>query len=286
MCKEWEQNRPQVDEILRSCGGADWGTCALDGIPLSPEAREKVEALCPDAKGVFCLAFPYYAGNKPGNLSLYARGEDYHQAIARRLETACAALSALFPGRRFLPGVDNSPLPEREIARQAGLGIIGRNGLVILPPYGSWIFLGTILTDLPLPSAAEPSSGCMNCGACVRACPGGALREQPFDEGKCLSALTQQKGELTAAQEALLRAHPLIWGCDICQQVCPYNREAICSPLFDLTGQGEVPYVASLTLEELEGLTNRTFRAAYGNRAFSWRGPSVIRRNLTLKLRN
>lgn len=273
-----------LHQLFTHWGAAAWGTCAFSGLRLAPAAREKALALCPDAKGIFIAAFPYYAGPRPGNLSLYARGEDYHQAITRRLSGVCQALEAGYPERRFVPGVDNSPLPEREIARLAGLGIQGRNGLVILPPYGSWIFLGTILTDLPLPSAEVPAPGCLDCGACAAACPGGALRETPFDEGKCLSALTQTKKPLTPEQEALLRSHPLIWGCDLCQQVCPYNQAPALSPLSDLTGQGEsLPYLPSLEPEDVAGLSNRAFQARYGNRAFAWRGPGVLRRNFQLK---
>jgi epoxyqueuosine reductase len=275
--------KPEFTPLFAQAGGAGWGCCAFSDVPLSEEAREKAEALCPNPQGVLVAAFPYYGGDHPGNLSLYARGEDYHQAIARRLGGVCEELARRYPGHHFQPGVDNSPLPEREIARLAGLGILGKNGLVILPPYGSWIFLGTILTDLPLPTAEEPSPDCLGCGACIRACPGGALRENPFREEHCLSALTQMKRPLTPEEEGLLKAHPLVWGCDLCQQVCPYNREAALSPLDDLAGRGAQPYLASLTLEDLEGLSNRTFRMAYGARAFAWRGPGVLRRNLTLK---
>lgn len=89
---------------------------------------------------------------------------------------------------------------------------------------------------------------------------------------------------LTAEQEEQLQAHPLIWGCDCCQLACPYNRDAQSSSLPELTGQTpEAPYLASLSSEDLEGLTNRTFRAAFGNRAFAWRGPAVLRRNLAWK---
>ncbi len=275
---------PTFDRLFAGCGAAAWGACAFGDLALSQAARERALALCPGAKGVLVAAFPYYAGPQPGNLSLYARGEDYHQAITRRLTAACQGLGELYPENRFVPGVDNSPLPEREIARLAGLGLQGRNGLVILPPYGSWIFLGTILTDLPLQSAETPSPGCIGCNACVDACPGGALRKQPFDEGKCLSALTQTKKPLTPEQEGLLRKHPLIWGCDLCQQVCPYNQAPALSPLEDLTGQEEtLPYLASLNEGDLEGLTNRTFQQAYGNRAFAWRGPGVLRRNFKVQ---
>ncbi len=275
---------PAFDRIFAACGAAAWGACAFGDLALSGAALEQANALCPRAGGVLVAAFPYYAGSRPGNLSLYARGEDYHQAITRRLTSACGELRKLYPENRFVPGVDSSPLPEREIARLAGLGIQGRNGLVILPPYGSWIFLGTILTDLPLQSAEAPSPGCVGCNACVSACPGGALGQQTFDESKCLSALTQTKKPLTPEQEGLLQAHPLIWGCDLCQQVCPYNREPALSPLEDLTGrEAGLPYLSSLHPEDLAGLTNRTFQQAYGNRAFAWRGPGVLRRNFSLR---
>lgn len=270
-------------ELFQRSGAAAWGTCAFSDLPLSAPQRQRAQELCPDARGVFVAAYPYSAGDGAGNLSRYARGEDYHLVLLRRLGEVCQGLRELYPAHRFVPGADNSPLDERACARLAGVGIQGRNGLVIVEPYGSWVFLGTILTDLPLPSAPEPAPDCLNCGACVRACPGGALDKLPFDEERCLSALTQKKGELPPEQEALLRAHPLIWGCDLCQQVCPYNRDALPSPLADLTGQGAVPYLSTLTEEDLEGLSNRSFRAKYGNRAFAWRGPGVLRRNLKLR---
>ena len=271
--------------IFQSVGAAGWGTCAFADLTLSPADREKVFALCPRPAGVFVAAFPYFPGKEhlAGNLSLYARGEDYHRVLLRRLDRAAEALRALHPGRLFLPGADSSPLDERQCAALAGLGIRGRHGLVILPPWGSWRFLGTILTDLPLSSASVPAPACPDCGACVRACPTGALREEGFSPERCLSHLTQRKGALTPEEEALLRAHPLIWGCDCCQLACPFNREAERSPLPEFTGGGPLPCLSSLSLSDLEGLSNRTFRAAYGDRAFAWRGPAVLRRNLALK---
>lgn len=272
-----------LNELFTAAGAAAWGSCAFSDLRLSEDAHTKTAQLCPNPSGILIAAFPYFAGKKHGNLSLYARGEDYHLSVIRRLHTVSDSLSERYPENRFIVGTDSSPLDERQCARLAGLGIMGRHGLVIVPPYGSWVFLGTILTDLPLTSAETPAPDCMGCGACERACPGGALRCHPFDESKCLSALTQKKGALTEEEEQLLKDHPLIWGCDICQSVCPYNREAALSPLNDLTGRGELTYMPSLTLSDLEGLTNRTFKAKYGQRAFAWRGPAVLRRNLALK---
>jgi epoxyqueuosine reductase len=269
-----------IEDSFARSGAASWGSCAFFDLQLEERQREKALESCPNAQGVFVAAYPYFAGTQEGNLSLYARGEDYHAVLLRRLTQVAEELQEQYPDNHFVPAADNSPLDERQCARLAGLGIIGRHGLVIVEPYGSWVFLGTILTDLPLRSAPTPAPDCMGCGACVCACPGGALREQPFCEEKCLSALTQKKGTLPPEEEALVKAHPLIWGCDTCQLVCPYNQKVVQSPLPDLTGQGEVPYLATLTREDMEGLTNKTFRGKYGQRAFAWRGPAVLRRNL------
>ncbi len=275
-----------ISTLFSSLGAAGWGCCAFADLALPHEAREKAEALCPNPAGVFVAAFPYFAGSErmSGNLSLYARGEDYHRVILRRLGQGAEQLSVAFPGNTFVPGSDASPLDERACARLAGLGIMGRHGLLILPPYGSWVFLGTILTDLELPTGPTPSPDCSGCGACIQACPTGALGNAGVNPNRCLSALTQKKGALTQVESDLLADHPLIWGCDCCQLACPYNHAPLVSPLPELIGvSGELPYLSSLSQSDLDGLTNRIFRDTFGNRAFAWRGPGVLRRNLSLK---
>ena len=272
----------KLDEIFASVGAAGWGAVSYENLLpyMEQEAREKAEQLCPHAATVLVAAFPYYAGLRPGNLSLYARGMDYHLVLLHRLEKAICLLREEMPNAVFVPGADNSPLPEREAAWQAGLGLRGENGLVILPPYGSWIFLGTILTDQTFPVAANaPSPPCAKCGKCIAACPGGALSPDGFQLDRCLSHLTQKKGELPPGEKALVTAHPLIWGCDRCQTVCPYNAGAAHSPLPEFR-EG---LVDTLAAHDLEGLTNRQFRETYGQRAFAWRGPAPLRRNLEWK---
>ena len=129
-----------LDQAFRAAGAAAWGGVAYDRLTpeMTREDQEKVRAQCPQPRTVLVAAFPYYAGDRPGNLSLYARGEDYHRALARRLNTVCDFLSRQYPMESFLPAADNSPLPEREAARLAGLGKVGRHGLLILPPYCFW----------------------------------------------------------------------------------------------------------------------------------------------------
>lgn len=271
----------ELDELWTGAGAAAWGTCAYADLSAHMDggARARAEGLCPRPAGVYVGAFPYYAGDGPGNLSRYARGENYHTALARRLETVRSGLEARWPEGRFVALVDNSPLPEGIAAGLAGLGLRGRNGLTILPPYGTWIFLGAILTDRPLPSARRPSPPCKECGACAAACPGQALGPDGLDPEKCLSALTQRKGALTEEEEARLRAHPLIWGCDVCQEVCPYNREVPLSPLPEF----QEGLISTLVPADVEHLTRRQLQAAYPDRAFTWRGPGVLERNLRLK---
>lgn len=268
-----------LNEAFAAAGAAAWGGLPFQELAedMAEAAVEKAKGLCPAPRTVLVAAFPYYAGERPGNLSLYARGRDYHQVVTARLNTVCDFLREKYESGVFLPAADNSPLPERQAAWRCGVGLRGKNGLVILPPYGTYVFLGTILTDveLDLPPRA-PSPGCVGCGKCLDACPGGALGEGGVEVSRCLSELTQKKGELTGEEARLLKAHRLIWGCDCCQRSCPYNAHPALSPLPEFR-EG---LVDRLDRADLEGLTNRAFREKYGDRAFAWRGPAPLRRNL------
>lgn len=271
-----------MNEIWKAAGAAAWGAVSFGGLLpfLSTKQRANVEKLCPNPGGVFVTAFSYYAGKAPGNLALYARGEDYHRVLLRRLETVCMHLAARYPNHRFLPGADDSPVPEQAAAILAGLGGKGHHNLLIVPPYGSYLFLGTILTDLPLETTGKlVEAACTNCDACLRACPTGALSEKGFCASRCLSHLSQKKGQLDEWEAAALKKSPLIWGCDLCQAACPLNRDARQTELREFRDN----LLCDLTQEDVEGLTNRQFRERFGERAFSWRGPAVLRRNLALK---
>lgn len=269
-----------LEALWTGSGAAAWGTCAYrDLLPyMDPAAQARAEALCPAPAGVFVAAYPYFPGDAPGNLSLYARGQDYHVAVPRRMEGVCEGLWALYPDRRFVRMVDDSPLPERLCAGLAGVGLRGRSGMTIVPPWGTYLFLGTILTDLPLESAPEVSPLCMDCGACLAACPVGALTEAGVDRSRCLSGLTQRKGALTEQEREILTRHGLVWGCDLCQRVCPYNQDAPLSPLPEFRED----QITTLGPQDVAALTNRKFREKYAGRAFTWRGPGVLRRNLEL----
>lgn len=221
-----------MNELWKAAGAAAWGAAACSGLrrfwgKLSGQSwPQNLEALCPGAKTILVGAFPYYAGDTPGNLSLYCRGEDYHLVLGRRLQTIVDALAQQHPDHRFLPGADNNPVPELAAAELAGVGWRGRHGLRIVPPYGSYVFLGTILTDLDV-SQTGPSPGTLcgtHCRACQKACPTGALTDTGCDLSKCLSELTQKKGDLPPEVAAQITHSPTVWGCDLCQRPAPTIR--------------------------------------------------------------
>lgn len=272
-----------MNQLWKAAGAAAWGAAALSGLQpfLDQTARERIFALCPGAKTVLTAAFPYYAGDRPGNLSLYARGEDYHTVLRRRLDALCGSLRTRYPDSTFIPGADSSPVPELAAAALSGVGRLGRHGLLVVPPYGSYVFLGTVLTDLEVPpTPPAPGSPCPDgCHACRKACPTGALSEKGCDVSICLSEVTQKKGALTEEEIALIRKSPTIWGCDLCQRACPLNRKAALSPLPEFREH----LLDSLTAAELEGMSNKAFRREYGGRAFAWRGIGPLVRNLRIK---
>jgi len=242
-----------------------WGVCEYPR-DLPPSAR-----LPEGARRVIAAAFPYrlpeeyYAGR---NVSRYAVPRDYHAVCGERLERACALLREVWPGEEFVWFCDNSPLREVELARRAGLGARGRHGLLITKEYGTWVFLGEIVTTaaLPVSESAPLLNPCEGCAApCAAACPTGALGTSGFDAQKCLSAATQRKGGLSPEEEELLRRAQSAWGCDLCQEACLANQNACIAPLSEFL----VDIMAHVTPE-----------TPIAGRAYAWRGDGVIRRNL------
>lgn len=185
--------------------------------------------LLEDARTLISCAFPYGPDGEADRHPLfadYARGADYHKALRKRLRPVCRILEETVPGSRTRICVDSAPVRERYWAVAAGLGHVGLNGQLIVPGVGSKVFLAEILwTGEPDSYAAHVNgnTGCINCGACLRACPAGALDGKGgVDARKCLSYLTiEYRGDDKLNIPRGLR----IYGCDICQDVCPENRQ-------------------------------------------------------------
>ena len=228
----------------------------------------------PDCKSVLLFAVPYYNGAHPErNISLYAAARDYHLYFSLLEKSLVPKLQELFPKAHFAVTADHSPIDERAAALDLGLGVKGDNRLLITKRYGSYVFLGEVLSTLPaeafyengvVPSKKERQE-CLHCGACQRACP---------SHENCLSAITQKKGELTGEEIEKMLHSGIVWGCDVCQTVCPMNRDAEITPVPFF--REEVMYV--LGAKEVEEMSEEHFK----QRAFSFRGRKTILRNLKL----
>lgn len=186
----------------------------------------------PWARSVISFTIPYEPhrpadGSVASHISRYAQGEDYHfvlDRMLRRLEEALHAVSEDIQTRRY---VDTGPLSDRSHATQAGLGWIGKNGMLLDQRHGSWFFIGTLLTSLDNDiSPRAVTDRCGSCTRCIDSCPTDAiLPDRTVDSNLCISYLTiEHRGDLPPELEHSLEGN--LFGCDICQEVCPWNREA------------------------------------------------------------
>jgi epoxyqueuosine reductase len=178
---------------------------------------------------VYNTAQPYSTDAVTGHraaVARYAWGDDYHDALRERLRLLVQALSdAAGPGFEAFSCVDNGPIQERVFAEQAGLGWIGKNTCVINPKLGSWVFLAEIMTNAELDPDEPAVDQCGTCTRCIDACPTQALAPYTLDATRCLSYLTiERRGAVDDALRPAIREQ--IFGCDICQDVCPWNRRA------------------------------------------------------------
>ena len=204
---------------------------------------------------------PRQPGPGQGRVSRYAWGADYHDLIHGRLRSLARYCRQLVPGARVRGVVDTAPLLEGEFAQLAGLGWIGKNTLLLSPPWGSWLFLAALLTDQAL-EYDEPfgADHCGSCRACLDACPTGALVDAyQLDARRCLSYLTI---ELRGPVPAELRSDVGEWlfGCDVCQEVCPWNRPA---PVATEEGFQPLAGTNPVDLSALFGLDDETFRQRF-----------------------
>ncbi len=227
-----------------------------------------------DYKVCIVALFPYFCGYpEEANISIYAHGRDYHRVVTRILTEVAHGLEL----DSYSVHTDIGPEIDRLLCVNAGLCFVGRNGMCINDKYGSYFFIGYIACNASLKLSEPLNRECMGCIKCIRACPGGALTDK-FCEEKCLSAITQKKGDLSKWEQELVKNNGTAFGCDICQRVCPHNEHAEHTPIPAFAEDR----VCSLCLDELSAMSNKEFQKKYGDRAFSWRGKAPLIRNLGL----
>ena len=226
-----------------------------------------------NAKSIIVYLVPYYSGIVPENISMYAAGQDYH-IVCNEISSKIGAILSEH-GYNFISYADSGPLAERKLAQAAGLGILGNNGFLINEKYGSYTFISYIITDLDLEQSKPINGVCDGCNLCYKSCPGNALSKNGFEQNKCLSYITQKKGELTQEEKKLIKNTGCIWGCDICQKCCPMNKNIDKSPLEQFNKN-------LILCIKNEYLSNKEFKEKYNDRAFTWRGKSVVYRNLSI----
>lgn len=262
-----------ASKILSGKEAFPFGICSFEQILPCLECRAK-QRIPQDAASVLVCLFPYYTGeHKERNISRYAMVTDYHMIAGEYLNRFCKALQEVFPQNQFEPFTDNSPIREVSAAFHAGLGRRGKNGLILHPKYGSYVFIGEVVTDLVLQPDQPLNPGeCIGCRKCQNVCPQGALQSDgSVCLERCRSHITQKKGELTDWEIGQIQDGGLVWGCDICNDVCPMNQEAkVLTPVPEFLESA----VAVLDAQIAEKLLK--------TRAYNYRGKKTILRNIQL----
>lgn len=266
-----------ADAADRSRGWLESGLHGcLDYMERYPDLRLDPSELLPGCRSVVVMAASYYFDEHQADMSAqvarYARGDDYHEVL-RRLATPVADMLAS-QGYTSRICVDTAPIPERYWAVEAGVGFIGRNGCLIVPGIGSYCFLCVLLTDAELETDAPCRDSCMGCGACLKACPAGALRPDGLiDCRRCLSCLTiEYRGEFPEGFNTGGR----VFGCDTCQDVCPHNRNIPESAIREFSMRLAV---RDLTLSQILSMQQPEFSAIFSHSAIKRTKISGLRRN-------
>jgi epoxyqueuosine reductase len=238
------------------------------------------------ARSLVCVGFPYRPPPLPpedwratlrGRMAAYTVGRDYHRHVRERLDRLAGVLARLFPGTRYLSYVDTGAIVEREWARRAGLGWIAKNTLVLHRHAGSYFFLGELVTDLEVEPVPLPRDHCGSCSRCVAACPTDALEQgYTMDPRRCIAYLTIE--HRSAIPPALRpRIGNWVFGCDVCQEVCPWNGDA----RDDAAAAWLTP-----SLPDLLALDDAAFQTRFAGTAVARTGRPALARNAAIALGN
>lgn len=236
-----------------------------------------------DFSTIITVAIPYpsqlvkWKKKGYGIVSRYSYGTDYHIVFRDILRSITTQLEDL--GIRAKASVDISGVDERFAGYLSSMGWLGKNQYLIINGYGTYTFLATILIDQDITGDVQVQDDCGDCTKCIDACPSGAL-DHGFEMDKCISHISQEKIAFTEEQVGYMKT--MIYGCDICQRVCPKNGAIDIHryPEFEPTG------IENIDIQELLQMSNRAYNNRYGSNASSWRGATIIKRNALCLIAN
>ncbi len=258
-------------EQIEIFSALDFSSCKI----IDENKLKRIPDFSPESIIIFAVPF-YVDDNSEKNISSYAVSRDYHLYFKELFSRLTLLLKEIFPEGSFYGFADSSPINERHAAAHARLGFLGDNGLLITEKYGSYVFLGEVISDidvslfentsLPCDSAAFKNQ-CSHCGLCKKKCPLELY-------GICLSELTQKKGELSRDEEEIIKKYDCIWGCDLCQEVCPHNKGISPTPI-DFFHKGRINILTKALVEDIS-------KNELKKRAWGWRGKAPLLRNLNI----
>lgn len=254
------------------------------------EKRTRPELLLEEAVTIISIAIAYPSkmndapqgtrGARRGIFSRSSWGKDYHSALRERLTLLEAYIAAHYPESRMRSMVDTGELSDRAVAERAGIGWSAKNTNIITPEFGSYVYLGEMITNIPFALDEPMEDQCGDCRLCIDTCPTGAIVEGgQLNAQRCISFLTQTKGFLP--DEFRTKIGNRIYGCDTCQTVCPKNKRKANQIHTEFEPD---PEIAKPLLEPLLKISNREFKEKFGYISGSWRGKKPIQRNAILAL--
>ncbi|MGG4385502.1 tRNA epoxyqueuosine(34) reductase QueG [Priestia megaterium] len=257
-----------------------------------PDIKKRVDPtlVVPKARSIISIALAYPSklkdapkSTKEDRRGIFCRaswGQDYHTVLRDRLQKLETFIKEKVPAAILQSMVDTGELSDRAVAERAGIGWSGKNCAIITPEFGSYVYLGEMITDIPFPPDKPIEDGCGTCNKCVDACPTGALvTGGQLNSQRCIAFLTQTKGFL--AEEFRSELGNRLYGCDTCQTVCPENK----GKDFHFHPEMEPdPELAKPKLKPLLTMSNREFKEKFGHVSGSWRGKKPIQRNAIIAL--
>jgi epoxyqueuosine reductase len=253
--------------------------------------RQDIRLVMPEVQSVICVALNYYTphqrpeGSEYAKISRYGWGRDYHKVVHKKLKALCNWLLEQGSGIQARFYADTGPMQDKVWAQRAGIGWVAKNGNVITREYGSWVFLGEVLTNLELTPDAPHTEHCGTCTRCIQACPTGAIA-RPFvvDANRCIAYHTIENRGEKIPQAIASHLQGWVAGCDICQDVCPWNQR-----FAKETDVAEFqPYPANIapTLAELAEISDEEWASRFPASALRRIKPEMLRRNARANLQN